>query len=517
MKKAAAISLQKSITHAARSAFSKLRAAHPKETFYAFALYTNDEANSITASANTEEGLRRRAERYEMDEKKGIEQHAERLRWNPPDWAYHCAGDDQFEEAQKQLDALADANDLDEDECEKEFDARLAVFIAALKELDAEGFFGRGKERQKVTLLVAMGDQEVKLLLKCAQQLNPHAVYQKFSRVFLRPSFGKFKGIGSRKVYETTEVVLSHNGKLLACAGTSMPGWSSLFAFCLPDCTEVMHIGIKETISLKALCVSRNANFLFAGWEDLAGKKKRGIRCWDVEKKKLLWDVPAPREVWSMDISTDGNVLAVGSMDGPIYLLSAANGDLIRKVAGHSDWVQCIRFSPTDKILASVDREKCVRLWDVDDGKQVGQIQESGDSIAFSPDGQFLAIATGFAKGKDYVSIWDVPRRKHVAKLDAVENSKFQVIQGPCDFNDCQASAVAFSADGRFIAVARSWPGSAVLWNWRAGKELTWMNPDYEDLNEVVFLPDGKTIAVAGRSMGGPPLLLWDVSDAIEK
>lgn len=111
--------------------------------------------------------------------------------------------------------------------------------------------------------------------------------------------------------------------------------------------------------------------------------------------------------------------------------------------------------------------------------------------------------------------IWDVSRRKLVTKLDAVAKSRFQVVQGPDDYEDCKATGVAFSADGRLLAVARSWPGSVVLWDWKKNKELIWMNPEYECLDGVVFLPDGKTVAVAGRSMDGPPLLLWDISEAV--
>src|SRR4026208_2314532 len=178
MKKRSSTELRAAITNAARETFTKLRDTHSKETFYAFALYTSNSANYITASANTEEGLLQRAKHYEKQKKKGLRRHADLLRWHPPDWAYHCAGDDYFEAAEEILGVLPDINDLDEDRFEKEFDSRMFLFIEALKQLDVEGFFGRGKERQKVTLLVAMGDQETKLLLKCAQQLNPANVYK---------------------------------------------------------------------------------------------------------------------------------------------------------------------------------------------------------------------------------------------------------------------------------------------------------------------------------------------------
>jgi hypothetical protein len=55
------------------------------------------------------------------------------------------------------------------------------------------------------------------------------------------------------------------------------------------------------------------------------------------------------------------------------------------------------------------------------------------------------------------------------------------------------------------------------LWDWKQNRELIWMDPDYECLDDVAFLPDGVTVAVAGRPMSGPPLLLWDVSAALKR
>jgi WD40 repeat protein len=103
-----------------------------------------------------------------------------------------------------------------------------------------------------------------------------------------------------------------------------------------------------------------------------------------------------------------------------------------------------------------------------------------------------------------------------VEMLDTVKNSSFKVPVGPDDDENVRASGVAFSPDGNLLAGERSWPGSVVLWDWQKAKELIWMNPNCECLDGVVILPDSKTVAVAKRSMSGPPLLLWDVSEVVK-
>ena len=291
MKKTPATNLRTAITNAARQAFTEVQTDHPNETFYAYSLYTDEEASYIGASANTEEGLLRRAKHYEAREAKGLQEHERSLRWHSPDWAYHCIGEHHFADAQKLLDAWWELGAKGIDDYEKQVEVGLNLFVEALKTLDDEGFFGRGTARHKATLLVTMGDQETKLLLKCAQQLNPARVFREFSRPFLRPTAGKLKGIGSKNVYETTAVSVSNNGKVLACAGSSSSGWPCLFAFALPTRKEILRLSINETISLWGIAVSPDGVALFAGWATLEGDGNTGIRCWDVRTKKPKWNV----------------------------------------------------------------------------------------------------------------------------------------------------------------------------------------------------------------------------------
>ncbi|HEY1173687.1 MAG TPA: DUF4303 domain-containing protein [Verrucomicrobiae bacterium] len=513
MTKSAFKKLRTAITDAARTTFTKLLSDHPEEEFYAFTLATNNDTTLITASANTEEGLIRRAKAYEKDKKKGLQRRADSLRWNPADWAYVCAGDDAFEEAQKMLDVLPDFHDLDEDDAEKEFESRISLFIESLKALDEEGFFGRGAKRQKITLLVTMGDQETGLLLRCAQELNPAKVYKEFAKAFPTETAGKFKGIGSRKAYEAQAVVLSRAGQLLACLISSSSGNPYVFGFQLPGFKEVLNFPIRDQVSLNSLAVSPDAKSIYAGWIDLGDDEKSGIRCWDVSTKKLKWDVKA-NQTSSLDASPDGSVIASKDVNGNTFVWDVQQGKQIWKFPGtKGDYLTCIRFSPTGTMLASCGK-KGIQFWDYKSGKKTGSLDEPGRSIAFSPDGKLLAIATPEEHTRRDVSIWDVSSRKLLKRLDVVKGSRFRVSVGPDDHEDVRPDVVAFSPDGQWLVVLRSWPGSAVLWDWKKSQELIWMNPNYECLDGAVFLPDGKTVAIAGRPMDGPPLLLWDISDA---
>src|SRR5690606_1777673 len=77
--------LQASIRDAARHVFTRLRGQHPDETFYAFALYTDDGAMTVVPAANSEEGLAAALEKAQADPEE-----RSYYRWATAEWAYEA-------------------------------------------------------------------------------------------------------------------------------------------------------------------------------------------------------------------------------------------------------------------------------------------------------------------------------------------------------------------------------------------------------------------------------------------
>jgi WD40 repeat protein len=60
----------------------------------------------------------------------------------------------------------------------------------------------------------------------------------------------------------------------------------------------------------------------------------------------------------------------------------------------HGDNVYSIAFSPDGKYLASGSGDKTVKLWNVESQKEVNTLKKHKDkvtSVAFSPDGKYMA------------------------------------------------------------------------------------------------------------------------------
>ena len=195
-----------------------------------------------------------------------------------------------------------------------------------------------------------------------------------------------------------------------------------------------------------------------------AGDDKQ-IITWDIGHRvaKRKWTAHS-LQIPTRALSPDGKILASGSRDDSIRLWNPQTGKRRDTLIGHHDDVMSVRFSPDGKTLASASYDQTVRLWDVATGKALRIFQGHTNrvfSVAFSPDGKRLASA-----GDSTVRVWDV---NDGATLNVISlGGAISSDQGKIPEN---LSSVAFSPDGNSLAVASTTglafllsPSGEVLW-----------------------------------------------------
>ena len=158
--------VRSAIREAARRAWTELRREHP-ESYYYFGLWTTPLAHRPAPTALSVEGLRRTVADYDA---RGIPVTEDELRWAENDSPFDLYGDAGFAEVEDLFDTFGNPYERPRAVNEALFEA----IAGALADLDADGFFGTGPDRDAVVVNVTMpGHDEAEDLLESARALNP--------------------------------------------------------------------------------------------------------------------------------------------------------------------------------------------------------------------------------------------------------------------------------------------------------------------------------------------------------
>jgi len=129
-----------------------------------------------------------------------------------------------------------------------------------------------------------------------------------------------------------------------------------------------------------------------------------------------MWRKFIAQGLVALAFSPDGKILATaqgGETDtGKIHLLDTADGKLIRTISGHQYGATDVLFSADGKRIFSAGRDTCVRITQVDDGKELavlgsprgGQFKDWVSAIALAPGESRLAAADIAGQ----INVWDL-------------------------------------------------------------------------------------------------------------
>jgi WD40 repeat protein len=150
--------------------------------------------------------------------------------------------------------------------------------------------------------------------------------------------------------------------------------------------------------------------------------------------------------------------------------------------------ITALAFSPDNSEVAASGYHE-INLWKAADGaltRRLRGLSERTYDIAYSPDGKWLATASGDPGQFGAAKIWT-----------AEPNGGGKPVRDLVESPDC-VFAVAFSPDSKLVAAAGA-DRAIRIWEVESGKLLATIEDHADWIFDIAFTPDGKRLASASR------------------
>lgn len=201
-------------------------------------------------------------------------------------------------------------------------------------------------------------------------------------------------------------------------------------------------------------------------------------------------------------ISSNSKILASRKERNEIDLTSLPDGNHLKTLTGHTDYIGSIAISPNSKTLASGSRDKTIRLWSLPDGNHIKTItghNKTVEELLISPDNSILA---SWGEEDLGVYLWSLPDGNHIKTL--IANSPIEKF---------------FISPNSRILVSFSKDNSMSLWSLPDGNHLkTFTGISWRSTSQAMS-PDGRFLASTWKNEAKPlfydcdEIRLWSLPD----
>jgi len=197
----------------------------------------------------------------------------------------------------------------------------------------------------------------------------------------------------------------------------------------------------------------------------------------------------------SVDVSSDTKMLVNGNRDKTVRLWDIQSGRYLAIFSGHTEAVEMVKFSKDNQLIVSASQDKTIRMWDISDltspraDKVLQGHTEAVSCIDIRIDSKY--IASGSADKT--VKMWKTETGENVRNFTG---------------HTSMVHSVSMSNDGLWL-VSGSWDGEMIIWDINANKAKQRVKAHNGNVWTVKFSPDNRTIISGGAD---DLIKIWDAN-----
>ncbi len=202
------------------------------------------------------------------------------------------------------------------------------------------------------------------------------------------------------------------------------------------------------------------------------------------------------RAVTTVAFSPDDRLVATASSDMTAGLWDSRSGRQLRRLVGHTDFVQSVAFSPDGRFLVTGSADGTARLWNASETDGMTELEEPArflTGLVFSPSGNRLVSLAG---GRP-LGLWNPDTCELITSLD-----------GPTP----AVTVVAFDHSGGRLAIGLA-DGQVRLRELVTGRVIRELPDHPGGVTGLLFLPDDSRLVAAAAD---GTLRCWDLDESSE-
>jgi WD40 repeat protein len=211
-----------------------------------------------------------------------------------------------------------------------------------------------------------------------------------------------------------------------------------------------------------------------------SASRDKSVKIWDVATtKNILTLLGHTDRVQWVAYSPDGKQLASASFDKTVKLWDAETGRESSRLAVYTSPVTCVAFSHDGARFASSSASGGVKIWERLTGKELFTVPGDYWMLAFNADGGRLAASSTDGK---------------VTLFDSLSGQKIILLRPQ---NGPHFPSIAFSPDGKYLATGTFPEKTIKIWGVVSGN-MIFERKEENAITSIAFSPNGRRLAWTG-------------------